>query len=332
MKREKMKKLSLARWAVFKKDAFGGFMVINTSTNKPKFITREEIRFLRLMDGKTDPFEIDSILSADMREDLIERMYYHGILREKRFAEKSFFSCLLTLWEPENTVDLRVNAYIINKVLCFVWLPVLMLGALCFSRTVILEDFRYGAFIAGNILGILAGIFLHEMGHMFACLAYKGKVYEVGIMTMFYLLPGAYVIIATSNIKSRIQRIQINAAGIEMNFLLSGIGMFFCGISDTVTNFALGFIITNMFLALLNLVFVRGFDGMTIMNELLGVEDVAGKAADIVSCRADRKFLVRRHGINGRATIFLCFIIRLFQLALPSVIILNIIEVIGWFH
>lgn len=330
MKREKMKKLYLARWAVFKKNTFGDLMVINTTTNKTKFVSREEIRFLRLMDGKTDPFEIDSVLSADMREDLIERMYYHGILREKRFAEKSLFNCLLTLWEPENTVDLRVNSYIINKLLCFTWLPVLLLGGFFFSRTILLSDFRFGAFIAGNIFGLAAGLFLHEMGHMFACLAYKGKVYEVGVMTMFSVIPGAYVIMATGSIKNRLQRIQISAAGIEMNFLLSGIGLFFCGLTNALSNFVLGFVITNLFIGMLNLVFVRGFDGTAIMSELLGVEDVAGKAADITGSHLMRKLLIKNYGMTGRATVFLCFVIRFFQLALPVLIIINISEVIRW--
>ncbi len=329
MKRKKMKKLYLARWALFKKNEYGRFRAINTSTGKSKYVIREEIRFLKLLDGKTDPFEIDSPLSEELREDLIERMYYHGILRQKRFAEKSLFSCLLTLWEPENTLDLRVTSYIINKVLCFIWLPVLLLGGLCFFRTLHLDDFLFVEFLIGNIAGIIAGLFLHEMGHMFACLAYRGRVYEVGVMTTFFI-PGAYVIMDTNKIKNRMERIQISAAGIEMNFLLSGIGLFFCGINDTITNFVLGFVITNMFIGLLNLVFVRGFDGMTIISELLDVEDVAGKAADITGSRRLRKLLIRRNGMTGRAMVFLCFVIRFLQLALPVVILLNFTEVLRW--
>ena len=55
----------------------------------------------------------------------------------------------------------------------------------------------------GSIFGLLVGIFLHELGHMFACIAYGGEVFEVGVMLQFFL-PGAYVLMNKNRIKNRL--------------------------------------------------------------------------------------------------------------------------------
>ena len=86
----------------------------------------------------------------------------------------------------------------------------------------------------------------------------------------------------------------------------------------------------KLFLALLNLTFVDGFDGMTIMSELLGVECIVSKAKRITKSKYKRKRL-EKDGISGKATIAVSYIFRGIQIALPLIFALNIMGVISWF-
>ncbi len=329
MKRKKMKRLVLAEWIVFRKRNDGFYNAVNTMTDGKTVIRKEEIMFLKLFDGKTDPMKIKTDFYIHEKELFIKRMYRCGVLRDKRFAEKHFLTCLVTLWEPENTVNLRVFAYIINKLLYTLWLPVLILGCIFFFNSDSLGESDIAFITPGSIVGLIAGMFFHEMGHMFACLASSGRVYETGVMINCGL-PGAYVIMDTDKVHNKMKRIQINAAGIEMNFLLAGAILFLQGISYELNGFILGFSINNLFMGLLNLTFIRGFDGMAIMSELLGTDDVAGKALNVIF-DTHRKKHIKRRGISGKATVAVCYLLQFLQLALPALLVINLVEVIGWF-
>ena len=74
----------------------------------------------------------------------------------------------------------------------------------------------------GNILGIVFGALLHELGHAFAGLTYGARVFEMGVM-INAILPGAYVLMDSQRVQSKMKRIQIYAAGVESNALFAGV-------------------------------------------------------------------------------------------------------------
>ena len=191
-------------------------------------------------------------------------------------------------------------------------------------------DINFDYVIVGSVAGMLIGLVMHELGHMFACLAYGGRVFEVGVMLQFLFMPGAYVLMNESKIKKRMRRVQVSAAGIEMNLLLTAIFLIISARFESLSGFFLGAAIQNVFLALLNLTLVDGFDGMAIMGELLGVENVISKARRITRFKFKRKKL-EKDGISGKATIAVCYILRGIQIALPLIFALNIVGVITWF-
>jgi len=179
----------------------------------------------------------------------------------------------------------------------------------------------------GSLLGLVIGMVLHEIGHASAGVSYGADVYEMGFLRMYYILPGAYVMLNKDSVKSRIKRAQINAAGIETNMLLVGIFLILSVVFNDIGGLFFTAAVQNFLLAVVNLSIVGSFDGAAIISEFLGVEDIVEKAKKVVfSGKYRRK--IKKHGLVGRATIAICYLILSFQIALPVLLILNVWEII----
>ena len=321
-----MEYLQLVNWAKIRKAENGEYILKDFIYGDEYTVSGEEVRFLIQLNGKTDPYEIDTQMTEDEITEYLEMLDDLCLLRKGRFISKTFFEVIYTLWIPRVTRGLKITAKFFNGLLGILWLPLLLI-ALRLSVNIELD---YGIFscIAGLLFGIITGITLHEFGHMFACLAYGGRVFEVGIL-MKWLMPGAYVMIDTSDIKVRMKRIQINAAGVEMNFLLAGIfGIIAYCCYDLSTFFAAA-AGNNLILGVMNLLLINNMDGMNIMSDLLGIEDFVGKARKALANKKYRKMLVGK-GVSGKATATACAVICIVQIALPIVIAVNILGVFGW--
>lgn len=313
-------------WAKIRKKENGGYLLKDYLYGDEYSISREEVNFTLQLDGKTDPYEIDTEMSREEVTKTLEALDELGFLREGRFISKSLSDIIYTLWIPRITKKFRIAAKIINALLRVLWLPVAVISLITVSNAEI--DYDFIQFMTGLVLGTLAGMVLHEFGHMFACLAYGGNVFEAGVL-LKWLMPGAYVMIDTSTIKVRMHRIQVNAAGIEMNILLAGIfGIIACCVYDYSSFFA-GVAINNVILGLMNLILISNLDGMNIMSELLGIENFVEKAKKALKSRKYRKMLIRK-GTSGKATVSACALICIAQIALPIIIVINIMGVFGW--
>ena len=239
---------------------------------------------------------------------------------------KNFLQLLLSVWKPHITVNLRIFSFIVNGLILISWLPLLAFSIFYFFNN--LYDLSADYIILGSFVGLFIGMVMHELGHMCGCLAYGGRIFEIGIGIQF-LLPCAYVLMNESRIKTRMKRIQVSAAGVEMNFLLAAIFLMLSARLVPLSGFFLGASIQNAFLALLNLTFIDGFDGTAIMGELLGVDSLIEKSRKVTKSKLRRKRL-KRNGISGMITIVACFILRSVQVALPIVLFLNILGGFSW--
>ena len=152
----------------------------------------------------------------------------------------------------------------------------------------------------------------------------------MGVMLMYRILPGAYVLLDVSTVKKRLQRIQINAAGVEMNFLLCGIFLVLGVVNPLLGGMFLNAAICNAFLGALNLTFIKGLDGAAILSNLLGVDDIIDRARRIVFNREARKRVIRK-GSSGYATVAVCYMLFALQIALPTLLITNVLEIISCF-
>ena len=323
-----MKYPTLANWIRFKQISDDEFEIIDLLHDE-KFQTNVyTVWFARQLNGKRNPYLIDKGKSKEDVDLLLEELEAENVIRDKRFFSKFFLFLLVTVWRPKVTPIFRMASFIINGLLLISFLPLLSFSIFYFLYYT--YDINFDYMIVGSVAGMLIGLILHELGHMFACIAYGGRVFEVGVMLQFLLMPGAYVLMNESNIKKRMKRVQVSAAGIEMNLVLTSIFLILSARFEVLSGFFLGAAIQNVFLALLNLTFVDGFDGMTIMSELLGVECIVSKAKRITKSKYKRKRL-EKDGISGKATIAVSYILRGIQIALPLIFALNIMGVISWF-
>ncbi len=317
----------LANWVRFRRLNDGRYIIRNLLTDD-EFETDEfTVHFLRQLDGARDPDSVSEDLTKEEVDLCLEKLIDEGLVRDKRFLEKSLLKSYVTLWRPVITDKLRLISFCINGLLLISWLPLLIFSLHYFM------NFSYDIYpkyiITGTVAGLVIGAVMHEFGHVFACLAYGGRVFEVGVMHQ-YFMPGAYVLINEDNIKHRMKRIQVSAAGTEMNLLLTAIFLLLSARFELFSGFFLGAAIQNVFLALLNLTFVNGFDGMTIMGELLGVNYLVDGAKVVVKNKLKKKNL-RKCGMSGKVTVAMCHIIRFVQIAFVLVLALNIVEVISCF-
>lgn len=316
----------LVNWAKIRKNENGSYSIKDFIYGDEYKISKDEARFMIQLNGKTDPYAINSSLTENDISEVLEVLDGLGFLREGRFISKSLFEIIYTLWIPHITKKFRIAAKIINALLRVLWLPVPVISLIMLPNAAINDDFFQ--FMSGLVFGTMAGMVLHEFGHMFACLAYGGRVFEAGVI-LKWLMPGAYVMIDTSPIKVRMQRIQVDAAGIEMNILLAGIfGIIACCLYEYGSFFAAA-AINNLVLGLMNLMLISNLDGMNIMGELLGIEGFVEKAKKALKSRKFRKTLARK-GASGKATVTACVVICIAQIALPIIIAINILGVFGW--
>ena len=235
---------------------------------------------------------------------------------------------LFTLWVPQKTAKLKRNATILNWLLFISWLPVFLLGIHLYSSNepIWIDDH----FILGMILGLVSGIVLHELGHFIAALSSnKSEVYELGIGLKF-LLPCAYNLIDCEK-ASRTDKIQIYAAGCEMNALLSGIFLMLATVWDTFASAFFMAAILNISMVALNMILITGFDGMILFSQLLGIDliELSKTINAIVFKRNIRKRFIRK-GLDGFAFVVVSYVLELIKIGYPLLLILNVWEVILW--
>lgn len=317
-----------ANWIRFKRISENEYKIINLLHDEEIVTDAYTVWFARQLNGKRNPYLIDKSKSKEDVDLILAELEVENVIRDKRFFSKFFLFLLVTVWRPKVTPNLRIASFIINGLLLISFLPLLAFSIFYFLNYI--YDINLDYITIGSIAGLIVGIVIHEVGHMISCLGYGGRVFEVGFMLQFLLMPGAYVLMNESNIKKRMRRVQVSAAGIEMNLVLTAVFLILSAKFEILSGFFLGAAIQNVFLALLNLTFVDGFDGMAIMSELLGVECIISKAKRITKNKLRRNKL-KKDGISGNMTIAVCYALRGIQIALPLIFALNIVGVITWF-
>ena len=278
------------------------------------------------LDGYTDPYSVDPSLSERDVRSILHYFEENGITRNLHILQKSAGQMLLTIWEPVVTNSFRAVAFILNNLLMISWLP-LFIFSLWFINNNFIEDVNISLGV-GVIVGTAAGMFMHEFAHMCAGVGYGCEMYEMGIMIGFR--PGAYVLMKESDIKKRMHRVQVYAAGVEMNFFLSAVFLILAGLIKPAGCFFLGCAINNILLGALNLTFLDGIDGMRILAELLGLEDIVDRTKRIVKNKSRARRL-SANGIHGKAAVAMSFLVQAGQLMGPMLFIVNIIGVISCF-
>lgn len=284
----------------------------------------EAARFLHALDGKTDPYKISAYMSREEVNQLLEVFEDEWLLADDddKIIPLGLGTALIPLWTPKITRWYRLIGSLWNKILLFCWIPVFICGVWIFLRQDWNESWNALGIVALYLI-IIVGGGLHELSHIAACLSYGGRFYELGIM-LDYFLPGAYVMITFDNVKKRMKRVQISAAGIESNVLLAGICLCLLKTGWINTTALLYGAFINVLLALENCSLIEGLDGMGICEELLGKGFL--KKAKLLLKDSRGRARLRKRGINGEITIIACYLIVILQISLPIFILINLVD------
>lgn len=322
-----MKYPMLNNWLTFRRRDANTYEVRDHLFDEDFTMGAELVRFARRLDGARSPYRVDPALSRAEVRWMMRELEENELVRRSRVLTAGLGTVLFALWFPRPTRRLRGVCRVCNALLQLLWLPVFAAGTALFFRELPIPNADYT--IPGCLLGFAAGIVLHEAAHAAAGIAYGAPVFEFGV-TIRNFLPGAYVMLDCSGVKSRLRRIQINAAGIEAGMLLTGVCLLLACAAPALGAALLCAGLNNLLLAMVNIIFADGLDGMSILEDLLGIEGLADSAREIVSNRALRRRLLGA-GATGRAVIAVGVLIRVLQLALPLLIALNVFEVIACF-
>lgn len=248
-------------------------------------------------------------------------------LRYGRVLERSAGTVSLSLFIPRSCRCRSILPVVINYMLLTLWIPVFLLGVGCyFAHFPALDG---GSFFLGNLAGVLIGSALHETGHAASALCYRGRFYEGGVFLEKGML-GAYALIDVAPIKSRLHRIQVLAAGAEMNILLSGVGLIFCTYIPPASAFFFGFAIINLLLGLLNLTLSEKLDGMAVMGHMLGTDSFLIRAKHMLATKEERLRLLNA-GPHGVVEFLICGILVALQGIRVSLYLLCVLELIECF-
>ena len=328
----------MANWITFRR-ADSGFVARNCLIDMDVLLSDREVRYLKSLNGNRNPYKINGFSYSECREN-----YRHlkncFLIRDSGRNMNFGISNLYTIYIPYK----RNTQSIIPKVLnCLLWIsffPIFSYGLYLVVKYGVRWD--GGDFFVLNVgtgyfIGLVVGVIGHEAAHAIACLSNrKGKLLEAGVM-MNGIIPGAYVLLDESQISSRLKRVQINLAGIEMNLLLSGILMILMvEVKESCILFSwkiamLYAVIQNVFMALLNISFVEGLDGEHTISTLFGVSIVDAAKANIrmMFVRKRRREYFAKNGINAVANICISVAVLGFQLLIPLLILAEISIWIG---
>ncbi len=288
-------------------------------------ISNDLARYARRLDGKRNPYHIDPSLSKGDVDYIMGVLEENELLRHKNILMKDFGTIFYTLWLPKRSKKLCTIAVIYTLLLKVFWLPVFCIGVWIYSNGFAMGGGDY--YLAGSLGGALAGLFAHELAHMFSGITYGARIFEMGIMVQNFI-PGAYVLLSIDEIKSKKDRVDILAAGIQTNILFAGICLILARIFPSV---GLPFVcsaISNTLLALINLIFINGLDGASIISEFLGIQNITDIPQTVLLSKKKRRRLLAK-GPSGYAIIMVSIIFQLLQAVLPLLIAINVLEVIA---
>lgn len=279
------------------------------------------VSFMNKLDGKTDPYEVYTDLSASQIEVTLSWLLENELITEQKLKKVGFLSYGVPLFKVKSAKHIRIILRILNFFLMISFIPVFITGLFAVKDIYRLVNLDI-LYLIGIYSGLILGVILHELGHAQAALGYNAHVFNFGII--IGIMPGAFVEIDDDHIKSPLKKAQISGAGIEINLWLCGLAMLSMRLFNSASLFS-GMAFINLLLSLVNLLPIKGVDGAQILNKLVGNDLIIYSTVLI----RDKSFLKHSFstGIMGWAEIYSCVLTLLSQISHPILIIANILYI-----
>ena len=305
------------------KDEDGSYIVLDTFQEQVYTVPPVVYSYALQLTGDRDPLTVPGYTESECRM-ILRELRKAKLVRQSRVLEKHFGTIYFTLIYKDLNERFGAFAKIWNNCLLALFIPVLVIGLICYYKSYPSFD---GSIWGGFFFGLIIGLVCHEFSHGVACIAYGGTLHEAGIMIQRFI-PGAYVLIEPQEVKGKLRRVQVYAAGVECNVLLCGLFFLLAAVTP-IDGFFFMAGLENALLAALNLCFITGLDGSQIINELLGSGSLVFHTKEILLNRKTRRRLLRHP--SGAAILLSSVVITVSQISLPLLIIDNILGLLEVF-
>lgn len=242
--------------------------------------------FLRQLDGRHNPYALLPKCDKEYVRKLLRNLKDCNLLApEKKLLTLGIGRCMYPLMYCYPGKIQKLLAEVWNLLLMILFIPMLIKGMCIYgsgSFSVYMQS--KNELYLGMLIGVSVGISLHELSHSCAGLTYGGHLFEIGIGTYFFI-PMGYVLLDNTHIKNRFHRIQIYAAGVEMNLLLYGVFMRLVptGFISPFVMYVAAF--ENLGLAILNMLPLDRVDGIKILSIILRKKDLLKHAKTMIKRR-----------------------------------------------
>lgn len=301
------------------------YKVKNAETGEIFELGRAIVSFMNKLDGKTDPFMINTCLSDFEIEEVLDFLWANELVTKKKWKKIGFLTYGIPLFKVKTTQKMRIVSKILNFLLMISFVPIFIVGLYAVRDIYNMVDQNSLSYLIGLYVGIGLGILLHECGHAIAGLGYNAHLFSCGFK--IGRTPGAYVELDDEHIKSSLKKAQISGAGIEMNLLLCGLSMICMRLVNSALSLSGGIASVNLLLAAVNLLPIIGVDGSQIVNNLIGNDLIL--YSDLLI--TDKSFLNHSFSnvsVRGLAEICSCVLTLLSQIiSYPILIIANILYI-----
>ena len=313
-------------WLRFRRDGVGWVQVTDHLHGSAFRMDRRAARILQRLDGRSDPAAIDPSFPPEDLQQLLGDLEDLQLLRRGPVLRRSFGTVYLTLWQIPADLRLRARARLWDRALQILWAPALLLGLTLY---LLLDPVGgpYWLSFPGYALGLLPGLFLHELGHAIAGLAHGAEVFELGLMLQFFL-PGAYTGMDTGGVRDGLARAQIDGAGLESQALLAGLFLLLACCFPALDTLFFNAALVNIVLGLVNAGAAAGMDGGGVLAGLLDAPELVERSGQILRYRLLRDQLRREP--TAPEDFALCLLVGLMRLGLPLMVLWGLGEVLLW--
>lgn len=306
------------------------YVVMNHLADMVYIVDEEDIRFIEKLDGKTDPARLLQGYSRNEIRSYLEQLEDMDLIRNSRAVVEG--SHMWTVHIVKNNIRYQTFAKVINWFFMLSVFPLLYLAWNTINKELFYLYFMgtsgMWVTIGGYVFGLISGMVLHELGHAISCTAYGGNVMEFGLMWEEF--PGAYTLIDPKSIKRRMNRIQTYLAGVEVNFILAALyAIIMCYTAEAWkdgTGFWMEAAFVNLILGFMNILMIDGVDGMKIMQEIIGDDDLIDSTQRVLKDRRKRVALAESE--CGNIKLLAARLFGLTRVIYPLVIIMNFVIII----
>ena len=310
------------------------YRIINHFSGDEYEVEENVIWVLERLDGTVDPIRLlmKKGLSREQAGVQIEVFEDCGFVRTSyriKNEERAYIRTLI-MFKDSTKYETVSKIFMTLIILATFWGVHLIISNIftCWGKVIFYDALDDKIMVwLGLITGVLVGGALHEVSHAISAMAFSGKVMEFGIS--FKGLPALYTMMDMDGISTRLGKIQTILAGVEMNLIIAGIS-FWIGTKD-FSCMGIFFImaLVNLELAIANLLFIEGLDGMQIMDLILPGDDMVENAKRLRKDIELRKKVFYRNE-TGKIRVCAAYMLGATKLIYPLLIIFNFVILLGW--